>query len=94
MTDAWQEWQAGRRQFVLAPGVYDGLTARVAGSVGFDAVYMTGFGTAASLGMPDVGLATLTEMAAIGQTATRRHSEIPCTCLSGGVFSGRPLSRK
>jgi 2-methylisocitrate lyase-like PEP mutase family enzyme len=64
MTDAWQEWQAGRRPFVLAPGVYDGLTARVAGSVGFDAVYMTGFGTAASLGMPDVGLATLTEMAA------------------------------
>jgi 2-methylisocitrate lyase-like PEP mutase family enzyme len=64
MTSAWQEWQAGRRQFVLAPGVYDGLTARVAGSVGFDAVYMTGFGTAASLGMPDVGLATLTEMAA------------------------------
>jgi 2-methylisocitrate lyase-like PEP mutase family enzyme len=50
--------------FVLAPFVYDGLTARIAGSVGFDAVYMTGFGTAASLGMPDVGLATLTEMAA------------------------------
>jgi 2-methylisocitrate lyase-like PEP mutase family enzyme len=50
--------------FILAPFVYDGLTARVAGSVGFDAVYMTGFGTAASLGMPDVGLATLTEMAA------------------------------
>jgi 2,3-dimethylmalate lyase len=44
--------------------VYDGLSARVAGSVGFDAVYMTGFGTAAALGMPDVGLATLTEMAA------------------------------
>jgi 2,3-dimethylmalate lyase len=44
--------------------VYDGLTARVAGSVGFDAVYMTGFGTAAALGLPDVGLATLTEMAA------------------------------
>jgi 2,3-dimethylmalate lyase len=64
MTTAWQEWQAGDRQFVLAPGVYDGLTARVAGSVGFDALYMTGFGTAASLGLPDVGLATLTEMAA------------------------------
>jgi 2,3-dimethylmalate lyase len=64
MTDAWQDWQAGRRPFILAPGVYDGLSARVAGSVGFDAVYMTGFGTAAALGMPDVGLATLTEMAA------------------------------
>jgi 2,3-dimethylmalate lyase len=50
--------------FILAPFVYDGLTARVAGSVGFDAVYMTGFGTAAALGLPDVGLATLTEMAA------------------------------
>jgi 2-methylisocitrate lyase-like PEP mutase family enzyme len=64
MTGAWREWQTGQRQFVLAPGVYDGLTARIAGSVGFDALYMTGFGTAASLGLPDVGLATLTEMAA------------------------------
>jgi 2-methylisocitrate lyase-like PEP mutase family enzyme len=64
MTKAWQEWRAGQRPFILAPGVYDGLTARVAGSVGFDAVYMTGFGTAAALGLPDVGLATLTEMAA------------------------------
>jgi 2,3-dimethylmalate lyase len=64
MTQAWQDWLAGRRPFILAPGVYDGLTAKIAGSIGFDALYMTGFGTAASLGMPDVGLATLTEMAA------------------------------
>jgi 2,3-dimethylmalate lyase len=63
MTEGWQQWLAGQRQFVLAPGVYDGLTAKIAGAVGFDALYMTGFGTAASLGMPDVGLATLTEMA-------------------------------
>jgi 2,3-dimethylmalate lyase len=64
MTQAWQDWLAGQRPFILAPGVYDGLTAKIAGSIGFDALYMTGFGTAASLGMPDVGLATLTEMAA------------------------------
>jgi 2,3-dimethylmalate lyase len=64
MTHAWQDWLAGQRQFILAPGVYDGLTAKIAGTIGFDALYMTGFGTAASLGMPDVGLATLTEMAA------------------------------
>jgi 2-methylisocitrate lyase-like PEP mutase family enzyme len=64
MTKGWQEWLAGERQFILAPGVYDGLTAKIAGHIGFDALYMTGFGTAASLGMPDVGLATLTEMAA------------------------------
>jgi 2,3-dimethylmalate lyase len=64
MTQAWRDWLAGQRQFILAPGVYDGLSAKIAGRIGFDALYMTGFGTAASLGMPDVGLATLTEMAA------------------------------
>jgi 2,3-dimethylmalate lyase len=64
VTGGWDEWLAGRRRFVLAPGVYDGLSARIAGTIGFDVLYMTGFGTAASMGMPDVGLATLTEMAA------------------------------
>lgn len=64
MSTAWKQWRAGERPFILAPGVYDGLSAKIAGAVGFDAVYMTGFGTAAALGLPDVGLATLTEMAA------------------------------
>jgi len=45
------------------PGVHDPLTARVAASVGFDAIYMTGWGTSiAKTGYPDVGLATMTEM--------------------------------
>jgi 2-methylisocitrate lyase-like PEP mutase family enzyme len=48
---------------VVAPGVYDALGARLVEEVGFDAVYMTGFGTAASrLGRPDVGLLTMSEM--------------------------------
>jgi 2,3-dimethylmalate lyase len=48
---------------ILAPGVYDSLGARLVEEAGFDAVYMTGFGTAASrLGRPDVGLLTMTEM--------------------------------
>src|ERR687885_2859841 len=48
---------------VLAPGAYDALTARLVERAGFGAVYMTGFGTAASLlGRPDVGLLGLTEM--------------------------------
>jgi 2-methylisocitrate lyase-like PEP mutase family enzyme len=64
VTDGWDDWLDGKQQFVLAPGVYDGLSARIAATIGFDALYMTGFGTAASMGMPDVGLATLTEMAA------------------------------
>lgn len=48
---------------VLAPGAFDALSARVIESAGFDAVYMTGFGSSASLlGQPDVGLLTQTEM--------------------------------
>jgi carboxyvinyl-carboxyphosphonate phosphorylmutase len=53
-----------RGEMVLAPGCYDALGARLVEEAGFDAAYMTGFGTAASrLGRPDVGLLTLTEMA-------------------------------
>jgi carboxyvinyl-carboxyphosphonate phosphorylmutase len=48
---------------VLAPGAYDALSARLVEGAGFEAVYMTGFGTAASLlGRPDVGLLTFSEM--------------------------------
>src|SRR3954464_14239023 len=49
---------------VAAPGAYDCLTARVVEHAGFPAVYMTGAGTAASLGYPDYGLPTMSEMAA------------------------------
>ena len=48
---------------ILAPGVFDGLGARLVEEAGFPAVYMTGFGTAAALlGRPDVGLLTMSEM--------------------------------
>jgi carboxyvinyl-carboxyphosphonate phosphorylmutase len=50
---------------VLAPGAYDALSARLIEAAGFPAVYMTGFGTAASLlGRPDVGLLGMSEMVA------------------------------
>jgi 2-methylisocitrate lyase-like PEP mutase family enzyme len=49
---------------VICPGVYDGYTARIALAAGFDALYMTGAGSAASvLGAPDLALITLPEMA-------------------------------
>jgi 2-methylisocitrate lyase-like PEP mutase family enzyme len=48
---------------VLAPGVYNALFAKAVEHIGFDAVYVTGFGTAARYGYPDVGLITQTEMA-------------------------------
>ncbi|HXH81636.1 MAG TPA: isocitrate lyase/PEP mutase family protein [Candidatus Tectomicrobia bacterium] len=48
---------------LVVPGCYDALTARVLEHVGFPAVYMTGYGTSlALLGLPDAGLATMTEM--------------------------------
>ena len=51
---------------VMAPGVADPLFARLVVRHGFDAIYMTGAGTsAARLGMPDVGLLTMTEMVAM-----------------------------
>ena len=53
------------KQIVVAPGAHDALTAKIIEQVGFSAVYMTGYGQAAShLGKPDVGLLTLTEMVA------------------------------
>jgi carboxyvinyl-carboxyphosphonate phosphorylmutase len=51
------------RDPILAPGAYDALTARLIEQAGFPAVYMTGFGTSASLlGRPDVGLLTMSQM--------------------------------
>lgn len=48
---------------LVVPGCYDALGARLVEQAGFDAVYMTGFGTTASLlGRPDVGLLGMTEM--------------------------------
>jgi 2-methylisocitrate lyase-like PEP mutase family enzyme len=52
-------------QTIVAPGAFDPLAARLVEEAGFPAVYMTGFGTSAALiGRPDVGLLTMTEMAA------------------------------
>lgn len=49
---------------LVAPGVYDGITARLAEQANFTALYMTGAGTSASYGLPDYGLLTMTEMVA------------------------------
>ena len=57
---------------VLAPGVYDALGARLVDEAGFDAAYLTGFGVAAgSLGRPDVGLVTMTEMVTAARAVVR-----------------------
>ncbi|MDT7768482.1 MAG: hypothetical protein QOI30_1480, partial [Mycobacterium sp.] len=53
-----------RRELVVAPGVFDGITAHLARRTSQAAAYMTGAGVAASgFGLPDIGLVTATEMA-------------------------------
>jgi 2-methylisocitrate lyase-like PEP mutase family enzyme len=51
------------RQFVVAPGVYDLISALIADRMDFPALYVTGYGTVAShLGIPDAGIATYRDM--------------------------------
>jgi 2,3-dimethylmalate lyase len=56
-----RELLAGER-IVVAPFSFDAMQAKIIEQTGFQAVYMTGFGTAAARGYPDVGLVTMSEM--------------------------------
>jgi 2-methylisocitrate lyase-like PEP mutase family enzyme len=58
-------------ELIVAPGAYDGMTAKMVQRAGFPVVYMTGAGTAAALGFPDFGLITMTEMVANAATLAR-----------------------
>ena len=50
---------------LYVPGCYNAMSGRVLEAAGFEAIYMTGYGTSLSLtGLPDVGLATMSEMVA------------------------------
>ncbi len=52
-----------QKKLVVAPGIFDMISLKVADQLGFDCLYMTGYGTVASyLGLPDAGLATYTDM--------------------------------
>jgi 2-methylisocitrate lyase-like PEP mutase family enzyme len=51
-----------RDEMIVAPGAYDAISALTIRQAGFPAMYMTGSGTAAALGFPDLGLVTMTEM--------------------------------
>ena len=54
----------GEGQLIVAPGVFDGISAHLVRQMGFRAAYLTGAGTAASgFGLPDIGLVTGSEMA-------------------------------
>jgi 2,3-dimethylmalate lyase len=61
-----------RDRVIAAPGVYDMVSLRMAAAMGFDALYMTGYGTVAShLGLPDAGLASYADMVGRVEVMTR-----------------------
>lgn len=73
---------------VWGPGVYDGLSARIAARVGFPMLYMTGAGTSIGrIGMPDVGLTTLSEMVENARVIAE-VSDVPVVCDADTGFGG------
>lgn len=78
-------------KMVIAPGAYDGISARLIAEAGFDAIYMTGAGTAASrIGQPDLGLITLTEMTSNAATIVE-STELPVIADADTGY-GNPLN--
>jgi 2-methylisocitrate lyase-like PEP mutase family enzyme len=51
------------KRFLIAPGIFDMISAKLADGMGFECLYATGFGTVAShLGLADAGIATYSDM--------------------------------
>ncbi|KAI0408668.1 carboxyvinyl-carboxyphosphonate phosphorylmutase [Xylaria palmicola] len=76
-------------KIVVCPGVHDGLTARMALHVGFDALYMTGAGTAVSrLGQPDLGLTTVDDMTANAGMMAGLDRSVPVIADADTGFGG------
>jgi 2-methylisocitrate lyase-like PEP mutase family enzyme len=77
----------GGKGLVTAPGVYDMISAKIADGMGFGALYMTGFGVSATLGLPDAGLASYTEMVErVGMIC--RGTSTPVICDGDTGFGG------
>jgi 2-methylisocitrate lyase-like PEP mutase family enzyme len=51
-----------RDRLLVAPGCFDGLSARLVEEAGFEAVYLSGGAVARSMGIPDIGLVTMSEV--------------------------------
>ncbi|MHB8383556.1 MAG: isocitrate lyase/PEP mutase family protein [Candidatus Binataceae bacterium] len=79
-----------RPEMIVVPYVFDCMQARLAEEAGFEAVYMTGFGTAAARGFPDLGLLTMTEMAANAR-AISNAVDVPVICDADTGY-GNPLN--
>ena len=75
---------------IVAPFILNALHAKIAESLGFEAVYMTGSGTSAEKGFPDVGLLTMTEMVTNAKYIANAV-ELPVICDADTGY-GNPLN--
>jgi len=75
---------------VLLPGVFNPLVAKLAEQSGFQAVYLSGAALSASLGVPDIGLVTLSEFVDAARAITAATS-LPLVCDADTGF-GEALS--
>ncbi|MFF9490181.1 oxaloacetate decarboxylase [Streptomyces sp. NPDC014676] len=65
-----------RERLLVAPGVYDGLSAAIASRAGVEAAYLSGAAVSAGEGLPDIGLTTVTEIAR-AISVVRRRLDVP-----------------
>ncbi|MFC0548903.1 isocitrate lyase/PEP mutase family protein [Kutzneria chonburiensis] len=66
------------RRLIVAPGVFDGISASLVSRIGFPAGYLTGAGVAAAgFGLPDIGLLTQTEMTERARVLARALGDVP-----------------
>jgi 2-methylisocitrate lyase-like PEP mutase family enzyme len=66
------------KQLIIAPGIFDGISAQLAKRTGHAAAYLTGAGVAASgFGLPDIGLVTQTEMVERARMTVRALGDTP-----------------
>src|SRR6201985_2453959 len=67
-----------KRELIIAPGVFDGISAQLTRRTGHVAAYLTGAGVAASgFGLPDIGLVTASEMADRVRMITDALGDLP-----------------
>ncbi|WP_309619925.1 methylisocitrate lyase [Salinibacterium sp.] len=72
------------------PGAFNPLSAKLIQDTGFEGVYISGAVLAADLGLPDIGLTTLTEVAARGQQISRM-TDLP-TLIDADTGFGEPMN--
>ena len=79
-------------ELIIAPGIFDGLSAHLVRRMGFRAGYLTGAGVAASgFGLPDIGLVGLAEMAERATMVTNVLGTVPLIA-DGDTGYGPPMS--